>query len=235
VPVGPTNDSPGTTVLVEMNREFGVRMTAALARGGTTAVVASDGRDGADLEDPAAVRELFATVAADRPLSTIVLLACPAEALSPAELRAMDDAAWDCACERPLRVAVNVFAAAYEHLARSRGRMVVVCPTTGLQGATNFVALSALSEGLRILAKSAARQWAVDGIAVNIVAPSAGALRTTPDDGGWADALRGRVPGDGSYDVDAALTAVLSFLTASDARHLVGVTIPVDSGQVTAL
>jgi 3-oxoacyl-[acyl-carrier protein] reductase len=226
---------PGATVLVDLNHELGPRVAAALAREGTAPTVVSDGSEGVDLVDPSALRERLAAACGDRPLATVVLVACPVEAASPGDFRAMDDAAWDRACERPLRIAVDVFASVDEQLKRSKGQMVVRCPTTGLQGAANFVALSALSEGLRILAKSAARQWAVDGIAVNVVAPPAGALRTNADADAWADARRGRVPGDGTYDVDAALAAVLSFLTSADAHHLVGVTIPVDSGQVTAL
>jgi 3-oxoacyl-[acyl-carrier protein] reductase len=223
----------GTTVVIDAAAAFGSRVADAVRAEGAVTVVSDGGP--VDLDDRDAVRARFAALAQAGPITSIVVVALPAVAAQPCALLDLDDAAWDAACERPLRIAVHVLEAAYEHLARSRGSIVFVCPTTGLQGAAGFVAMAALSEGLRVLAKSAARQWAVDGIAINVVAPPLRALAAADVDDAWRDATRARIPGDGTYDVDAALRAVLRFLTSVDAHHLVGVTIPVDSGQVTAL
>ena len=110
--------------------------------------------------------------------------------------------------------------------------VVVGTVTVGLQGAVNLAMLAAVAEGHRILAKSAARQWANDGIRVNIVSPSVHDLLDDPLDVRFADARRGRTPID-SYDVDAALREVLPFLLAT--RAVTALTVPLDGAQVTAL
>ena len=49
---------------------------------------------------------------------------------------------------------LHVVQASYAPLSRSRGAMICVCPTVGLQGALNLAMFAAVAEGQRILAKS---------------------------------------------------------------------------------
>jgi NAD(P)-dependent dehydrogenase (short-subunit alcohol dehydrogenase family) len=191
-----------------------------------------------DDPDPApAVATALAAIASSRPIDVVVVRALRSATLVPRDLAEMTPLDWDEACERPLREAVAVIRHAYGHLKATGGSLVVVCPTTGLQGAAGFAALAAVSEGQRILAKSAARQWFRDGVRVNVIAPPIASV--VPDSlvgsAALADAVRGRIPAGDGFDVDAALRSVLSFLASPASRCTTGVTIPVDGAQVTAL
>jgi 3-oxoacyl-[acyl-carrier protein] reductase len=52
------------------------------------------------------------------------------------------------------------------------GTIVLTTPTIGQSGASLYAHWSAAAEGVRVLAKSAARQWGAEGITVNAVAIS---------------------------------------------------------------
>ncbi len=43
-------------------------------------------------------------------------------------------------------------------------------PTTGMSGGDHYAATAATAEAVRVLVKSAARQWGADGVTVNAVA-----------------------------------------------------------------
>ncbi|MEC9395927.1 MAG: SDR family oxidoreductase [Actinomycetota bacterium] len=87
---------------------------------------------------------------------------------------------WVAACEAPLDEAVAVARAAHPMLARQSaddgpGRLAWIIPTTALGGAAGFVATGAACEGIRALAKGAAKQWGADRVVttVLVVAPEA--------------------------------------------------------------
>jgi NAD(P)-dependent dehydrogenase (short-subunit alcohol dehydrogenase family) len=201
---------------------FGRRVTRALEHEGFT-VRAVD----TDLDDRAAIA---AALRGD--VRGVVYSQFDPATLEPLPFVDVDPTRWYDAGEGPLRRFVHVVEASYPVLAASRGALVCVCPTTALQGAANFALLSAVAEGQRVLAKSAARQWANDGICVNIVSPAIDALLDQAADEQSADARRGRVPVDG-YDLDAALREVLPHLLT--ARAVTALTVPIDGAQVTAL
>jgi len=78
---------------------------------------------------------------------------------------------WVARCDVPLRWALEHAQAAREHLlARGGGRLVLVVPSFGLTGSAGLVAEATAAEGVRSLAKSAARQWGAEGITVACVA-----------------------------------------------------------------
>jgi NAD(P)-dependent dehydrogenase (short-subunit alcohol dehydrogenase family) len=201
---------------------FGRRVVAALEAVGRP-VTAVD----ADLDDPVAVAD-----ALDSGARGVVYAHIDPQCLVPASFVDIEPDQWDACCERQLRMLLHVVQASYAPLVRSRGALVCVCPTIGLQGAANLALAAAVAEGQRILAKSAARQWADEGVRVNIVSPSIQELLDDPLDERFADARRGRAP-IASYDADAALREVLPFLLYT--RALTAVTVPLDGGQVTAL
>ena len=201
---------------------FGRRVVQALDHAGI-AVTAID----VDLDDRAAVAD-----ALTGDVGNVVYADIDPLCLEPRKFVDVDATQWDAGCERQLRKFLHVVQASYAPLARSRGAMVCVCPTVALQGAVNLAMFAAVAEGQRILAKSAARQWANDGIRVNIVSPAIHELLDDPLDARFVDARRGRTPID-SYDTDAALREVLPFLLST--RAVTGVTVPLDGGQVTAL
>ena len=214
--------SGARTVVFGTATPFGRRVAHALERA-ELEVTAID----VDLDDLEAV-----TTALAADTTAVVYSHIDPLCLEPRAFVDVDATLWEAACERQLRMFLHVVQASYAPLARSNGAMVCVCPTVALQGAANLAMFAAVAEGQRILAKSAARQWANDGIRVNIVSPSIHELLDDPRDPRFVDALRGRTPID-SYDTDAALREVLPYLLKT--RALTALTIPLDGGQVTAL
>lgn len=139
----------------------------------------------------------------------------------------VDDARWDAVWEQTLRRAIFVLQAGYAHLRGRGGAFVVVTPVLGMAGAAELAPCAAALEGVRVLAKSAARQWGEYGIRVNCLAPApehvsagigSGALALSPP------ALGG--PGDPTVD----LAPIAAWLFGPAARFLTGATLPVDGG-----
>ena len=214
--------SASTTFVFGTETPFGWRVAEALERAGRSVTAIE-----VDLDDPVAVAGTLSDGAA-----SVVYAHVDPRCLEPRAFVDVEPDQWEAGCEQQLRMFLHVVQASYAPLCQSRGALVCVCPTIGLQGAVNLAMLSAVAEGHRILAKSAARQWAADGIRVNIVSPSIHDMLDDPRDNRFADARRGRIPIE-SYDIDAALREVLPFLL--DTRALTAVTVPLDGGQVTAL
>jgi len=139
---------------------------------------------------------------------------------------------WVEACELPMAEAFAVARACLPYLSE-RARLVWVVPTVAMGGAAGFVGSAAACEGIRALAKSAARQWGPDGptTAVLAVAPEV-ALPPDTDPAAripGAIALTGPAlgrPGDAYGD----LAPLLDLLAAPAARFMTGVTLVADGG-----
>ena len=139
-------------------------------------------------------------------------------AIEPRPLLSLDDDAVAATWEGAMRAALDALQAAYRDGAK---RIVLVLPTIGLSGAEGMALEAAVSEGLRALAKSAAKQWGADGVTVNCVLVrvlAAGQLSLAP-------------PALDHLDVDA----VVSLLIDDRARSITASTIVADGGVWTAL
>jgi NAD(P)-dependent dehydrogenase (short-subunit alcohol dehydrogenase family) len=111
------------------------------------------------------------------------------------------------------------------------GSIVFVVPTVGLTGASGFVMLSVVAEGLRVLAKGCGRCWGEDGVAVNTLATSP-ALWVASDHGerllreiSLSVPAMGRV-GDPGRD----LAPVIELLGTDEAHFLTAGTLVTDGG-----
>ena len=154
------------------------------------------------------------------------------DALTSEALAETAAADWDRRCEALLRAALHCCQAAGQELAERGGRLVLVTPTIALTGAAGLVPYTSAVEGMRAMAKSAARQWGDRGVTVNCVAPPVELLAPgamAPAGVALAERALGREP-DPRTDVAPVVT-----LLAADPGHFVtGATIPVDGGIVMA-
>ncbi len=164
-------------------------------------------------------------------LDLVVHALFPEQSRTPARLDEMTAGDWAAACDDPLEAAIRVARGAHRHLAARRGTMVVCVPLVGAAGAANLVALSALAEGLRVLARSLARSWGSDGIRAHAVTlhPS---MFLSPEHTAAAvdatalhDAALGRLPS--AAEVAAVIEALADSRTAGG---LTGASLVMDGG-----
>jgi len=160
-------------------------------------------------------------------LDGVVHAAMPELAYERVPFHEVDDARWDAVWEQTMRDAIAVLQHGYRAMRERGGAFVVITPVIGMSGAAELGPYSAAVEGVRLLAKSAARQWGADGIRVNCLAPApeqvpigvgSGALALSPP------ALGG--PGD----VEADLGPIVAWLLSDDAHFITGVTVCADGG-----
>jgi 3-oxoacyl-[acyl-carrier protein] reductase len=133
---------------------------------------------------------------------------------------AVDDTMWQ---------ALTVLQTARASMKTAGGRIVVVLPTIGLAGAACQLDYATAVEGIRALAKSAARQWGSEGIGVNMVAAPVRLFKPDVDSSHLTAAA---VPDDES--LMHSVVETVGFLLRADVKHLTGETIVVDGGSVMA-
>ena len=136
---------------------------------------------------------------------------------------------WVEACEAPMAEAFAVARACRPHLSDG-ARLVWVLPTVAMGGAAGYVGSAAASEGIRALAKSAARQWGPEGLttAVLAVAPEL-AFPSDTGAGARTSATAGPAlgrPGDAFGDI----APLLDLLADPAARFMTGATLVADGG-----
>ena len=160
-------------------------------------------------------------------LDGVVHAAMPAVAFERVPFHEVDDDRWDAVWEQTMRDTIAVLQSGYRAMRERGGSFVVITPVVGMSGAAELGPYSAAVEGVRLLAKSAARQWGGDGVRVNCLAPApehvpigvaSGALALSPP------ALGG--PGD----VETDLGPIVAWLLTDDAHFVTGVTLCADGG-----
>jgi NAD(P)-dependent dehydrogenase (short-subunit alcohol dehydrogenase family) len=122
--------------------------------------------------------------------------------------------------------------AAYPHMrAQGWGRIVNFASAMGVTGGRGFAAYNASKEAIRALTRTAAREWALDGIVVNAIAPAAGthhgpALQQSEGYRIFIETCPMQRQGDPEVDIGA----VAWFLCSDGCRYLTGHTLMVDGG-----
>jgi NAD(P)-dependent dehydrogenase (short-subunit alcohol dehydrogenase family) len=188
--------------------------------------------DGPIASRAGAERAFAEATEAVRPVDAVVHALADPDALAGMPLEETDETSWETRCEAVLRAALCCCQAAFVHLSGRGGRLVLVTPTIGVTGAAGLVPYATAIEGMRAMAKSAARQWGEHGITVNCVAPPvelmvpAGELEARSATGG---AALGRSP-----DPRGDVAPVVATLLADPAHFVTGTTVVVDGGIVMA-
>lgn len=123
--------------------------------------------------------------------------------------------------EQPMRSVITELQRAHREGSR---RIVVVVPTTGMSGGAEYAAVSAAAEAMRVLVKSAARQWGRSGVTVNAVA-------LAPEAFGVDASISGPVSiAPRALDGDVDPVATVTFLCSDGAAHVTGQTFVCDGG-----
>jgi 3-oxoacyl-[acyl-carrier protein] reductase len=141
-------------------------------------------------------------------------------------------AAWDARAEALLRDTLFTFQAAHARFTGAgSGRIVLVAPTSGFTGAGGFVPASTAVEGVRAMAKSAARQWGPQAITVNtvLVPPALVAPELVSATTFEAPPAVGRTP-----DVSDDVAATVAHFAGATTGGITGATLIVDGGSVMA-
>jgi NAD(P)-dependent dehydrogenase (short-subunit alcohol dehydrogenase family) len=122
--------------------------------------------------------------------------------------------------------------AVYPHMqAQSWGRIVNFASSMGITGGRGFAAYNASKEAIRALTRTAAREWAADGIVVNAIAPAAATHH-----GDAAKQTEGyrvfieNCPMGRQGDPELDIAPIAWFLCSDACRYLTGHTLMADGG-----
>jgi len=120
--------------------------------------------------------------------------------------------------------------AVYPHMKQAGwGRIVNFGSSMGRVGGAGFGAYNASKEAIRGLTRTAAREWAPDGIVVNAIAPAAAPPRAAGSEH-YEEFMR-TCPMGRNGDPETDIGPVAHFLCTDACRYLTGHTLMVDGGN----
>jgi NAD(P)-dependent dehydrogenase (short-subunit alcohol dehydrogenase family) len=119
--------------------------------------------------------------------------------------------------------------AVYPHMRDAGwGRIVNFASSMGRVGGEGFAAYNASKEAIRAITRTAAREWAADGIVVNAIAPAAAPPRAVGSE--HYEAFMAACPMHRNGDPELDIGPVALFLCSDACRFLTGQTFMVDGG-----
>jgi len=122
--------------------------------------------------------------------------------------------------------------AVYPHMkSQGWGRIVNFASSMGITGGSGFAAYNASKEAIRAITRTAAREWALDGIVVNAIAPAAATHHG--DAGKQSEGYRifiDNCPMKRQGDPELDIGPVAWFLCSDACRYLTGHTFMADGG-----
>lgn len=185
-----------------------------------------------DLTDGAAIEELVAGVI--QRFGSISVLVNNAQSPAPGALLEIEDAVYQAAMDSGPTATLRLMRACHTYL-RDGGVIVNLGSAAGIMSNPSGTgAYAAAKEAVKVLTRTAACEWAADGIRVNAVLPLADS-RTMQEwsqlDPQGAAAYLNTVPlgrlGDPEHDIGPAVV----FLCSDASRYITGHTLAVDGGQ----
>lgn len=122
--------------------------------------------------------------------------------------------------------------AVYPHMkAQGWGRIVNFASSMGITGGAGFAAYNASKEAIRALTRTAAREWAIDGIVVNAIAPAAATHKgdAAKQSEGYRIFIE-NCPMKRQGDPETDIGPLAWFLCSDACRYLTGHTFMADGG-----
>jgi 2-hydroxycyclohexanecarboxyl-CoA dehydrogenase len=122
--------------------------------------------------------------------------------------------------------------AVYPHMkAQGWGRIVNFASSMGITGGTGFAAYNASKEAIRAITRTAAREWASDGIVVNAIAPAAATHKgdSAKQSEGYRIFIE-NCPMKRQGDPETDIGPLAWFLCSDACRYLTGHTFMADGG-----
>ena len=163
-------------------------------------------------------------------LDLVVHALFPARSRTPARLEEMTPDDWAAACDDPLEAGIRMARGAHRHLAARQGTVVFCVPLVGAAGAASLVALSALAEGLRVLARSLARSWGTDRIRAHAVTLHPSMFLSLEHAAAATEATALHDPALGRLPSAAEIAAVIDALADGATSGLTGASVVMDGG-----
>jgi NAD(P)-dependent dehydrogenase (short-subunit alcohol dehydrogenase family) len=148
---------------------------------------------------------------------------------------------WAAGCEGTLDAALWVAQASLPHLRAGgapgrAGALVFVTTTLAMAGGAGYAMLATAGEGVRSLAKSAAKQWAAHGVTVNTIAVAPQLVVGGDAGRALAEQISLAAPAFGrTGDPASDLSPLAALLASPAAAFAAGVTVTADGGVWTAL
>ncbi len=161
--------------------------------------------------------ELRLRLGDDHPDATVIVPDLDTEPRAAIDLTDED---FDRGFEQPMRAAISAVIDAHR---AGHSRVVLVVPTTSMSGGAGYLAAAAAAEAMRVMVKSAARQWGAVGMRVNAVA-------VHPSRFGFDTARAGAVAIAPPALAAADPVPAIGFL-CSPANDATGTTLVVDGGE----
>ncbi|MCC9145287.1 MULTISPECIES: SDR family oxidoreductase [unclassified Arthrobacter] len=142
---------------------------------------------------------------------------------------------WDLSFNTGTMATFHLMRAAYPELKKTRGSIINFGSGAGIKGLPNQVAYAAAKEAIRAISRTAANEWAADGIRVNVVSPVA----LTPGIVQWSKAFPEAyqevvdgVPLGRLGDPETDIAPIVVFLASEDSQYLTGQTLMADGGTI---
>ena len=192
---------------------------------------------GIDIRDKAAVREMVATTVdtfgrVDALVNNAVMFA------GPVPLAELSDDDLDLVYTSGVKATLWAMQAVHLHMkAAGWGRIVNVGSGAAVIGFPGFGAYNAGKEAIRALTRTAAREWASDGIVVNCYCPAAFEDRPEREPNVFAEMSHTEFwtnhPMQRVGDPEADIAPVVRFLCSDACRYMTGQTLMIDGGTYT--
>jgi 3-oxoacyl-[acyl-carrier protein] reductase len=183
-----------------------------------------------NLDDQEAVLAAFARIQTEiGPADVSVFAYVNPEALVQRPVIELSEDEWDRLAEAPVRSVLWWLQGSHRHMEGRGGRMIAICPSVAIEGASQLAPAAAAAEGQRGLVKSAARRWGAAGVTCNMIAPPVWALAPGLE---GTDAARNTPSLPPAENPLKEIADAVVLLSGPYAARLTGITVNADSGAL---